>query len=266
MEVLISIGILAVGLSAVVALIPAGGSEAQRALAEDRNANVGLGALEEAVTRGILSPNRWSPAQAAPYTVLIDPIGGAAFAGLNLVTLDNLGVTALTADEVFRSQDDPVYTLENSGEDGPAEPLYFSGNAKRLSEGNYSWLATLVPASNGQDHVLAVVTFSKRAESPTNYTLTNVSGSTVKFSWTGTLGALQDTFPRGSAVLLSDETNDWNWRRIIFVTLANGTAEIMVASDLSPGLSAGDKLFAFQGAIGVAERIVRLEGVSPWSQ
>ena len=71
-------------------------------------------------------------------------------------------MTALTADEVFRSQDDPVYTLENSGEDGPAEPLYFSNDAKRLSEGNYSWFATLVPATNGQDHVLAVVTFSKR--------------------------------------------------------------------------------------------------------
>ena len=268
MEVLISIGILAVGLSAVVALIPAGGSEAQRALSEDRKASVGLAALEEAVTRGILSPDRWSPAQPSnpPYEVLIDPIGGAPFAGLNLVTLDSLGVTALTADEVFRSQDDPVYTLENSGEDGPAEPLYFSNDAKRLSEGNYSWLATVapVPASNGQDHVLTVVTFNKRAGSASSYALTFAAGNTVRFAWSGSLGALQNTFPRGGAVLLSDNSTVWDWRRIIFVTLASGSAELMVASNT--GVSAGDNLFAFEGAIGVAERIVRLEGDSPWSQ
>ena len=264
MEVLISIGILAVGLSAVVALIPAGGSEAQRAIREDRKANIGLAAIEDAITRGVLSPNLWAPAQAAPYEVLVDPIGGAAFAGLNLVTVDNLGANLLTADEVFRSQDDPSYTLEFSGEDGPAEPLYYSGNVKRLSDGNYSWLATLVPAGNNQNYLLSVVTFSKRAVSPPPNPLTSVSGSTVQFAWTGSLGSLQDAFPRGSVVLLSDGSNIWEWRRVIFVTLAGGNAELMLASDA--GVSAGDDLFVFPGAVGIAERVVRLEEASPWSQ
>lgn len=282
MEVLISIGILAVGLSAVVALIPAGGSEAQRALREDRKANVGLAALEDAVTRGILSPTLWAPAQTPPYKVLFDPIGGAAFAGLNLVTLDNVGANVLTADEVFRSQDDPSYTLDNSGEDGPPEPLYYSDNLKRLSDGNYSWLATLVPAGNGQNYRLSVVTFHNRG-SRSDYQLTDIPTTTsAKFAWTGSVGSFRETFPRGSIVLLHDDkstpldfTDDtWEWRRIIFATLAAnaGTAELLLARpvtaqvDLVGSPPRITTLYAFEGAVGVVERTARLEGVSPWTQ
>ena len=84
MEVLISIGILAVGLTAVITIIPAAGSQAQKALTESTKANAGLAAMGDAITRGILtlSPN------AIPCVV--DPIGNNAFAGLGLATLDGL--------------------------------------------------------------------------------------------------------------------------------------------------------------------------------
>ena len=260
MEVLISIGILAVGLSAVVALIPAGGSEAQRAMREDRKANVGLAALEDAITRGILSPPATPPFIVDPT----EPAGSPGLPGLPAASFGGLGTGSFASDEVFRSQDDPSYTLESSGEDEPPEPLYYSGNVKRLSDGNYSWLATLVPAGNNQNYLLSVVTFSKRAVSPPPNPLTSVSGSTVQFAWAGSLGSLQDAFPRGSVVLLSDGSNIWEWRRVIFVTLAGGNAELMLASDA--GVSAGDDLFVFPGAVGIAERVVRLEEASPWSQ
>ncbi len=144
MEVLISIGILSSWRTAVVSLIPAGGSEAKKAIIEDRKAHVALAALDDAITRGILNPGRWSTIPAVPYTCVFEPLGGVTL-GLTAVDVLGLSASSLPATEVFRGQDDVFYTLQNSGDDGPPQPVYFSGNTKRLSEGNYSWLATLVP-------------------------------------------------------------------------------------------------------------------------
>lgn len=52
MEVLISIGILAIGLTSVVALVPAGRSQAARGIVLDRAATVGANALADAITAG----------------------------------------------------------------------------------------------------------------------------------------------------------------------------------------------------------------------
>jgi type II secretory pathway pseudopilin PulG len=52
MEVLISIGILAVGLTSVVALVPAGKSQAARSVTLDRSASMATNALADAITAG----------------------------------------------------------------------------------------------------------------------------------------------------------------------------------------------------------------------
>ena len=289
MEVLISIGILAVGLTAVITIIPAAGSQAQKALTESNKANVGLAAIDDAITRGILSPPG-----APPFVV--DPAGNAPFAGLTLESLSGLN-PGIAADEVFRSQDDVVYTLENSGQDEPPQPLFYTGNAKRLSEGVYSWLATLVP-QGGENYLLSVVSFHRReATAPVAYLVgedANGNGSldmgedldqdgeldldltgtnTVMFSWTGSSGLFRETFPRGSVVLLHDDGGgnpsnaSWEWRRVIFPALndANNSAQLMFDSDVSTTVTTR-YIYAFKGAVGVAERLVRLEGTSPWTQ
>jgi type II secretory pathway pseudopilin PulG len=295
MEVLISIGILAVGLTAVITIIPAAGSQAQKALTESNKANVGLAAIDDAITRGILSPPG-----APPFVV--DPVGNAPFAGLALESLGGLN-PGIAADEVFRSQDDVVFTLENSGQEEPPQPLFYTGNAKRLSEGVYSWLATLVP-QGGENYLLSVVSFHRReATAPVAYLVgedANGNGSldtgedlnqnmsldldltgtnTVMFSWTGSSGAFRETFPRGSIVLLhdiddngtpanpADDIQSWEWRRVIFPALndANNSAQLMFDSDVSATIGTR-YIYAFKGAVGVAERLVRLEGTSPWTQ
>ena len=296
MEVLISIGILAVGLTAVITIIPAAGSQAQKALTESNKANVGLAAIDDAITRGILSPPG-----APPFVV--DPIGNAPFAGLALESLSGLS-PGTAADEVFRSQDDVVYTLENSGQEEPPQPLFYTGNAKRLSEGVYSWLATLVP-QGGENYLLSVVSFHRReATAPVAYLvgedangndsldtgedldqdglldLDLTSTNTVMFSWTGSSGLFRETFPRGSVVLLHDVDDNgtpgipaddihhsWEWRRVIFPALndANNSAQLMFDSDVSTTVTTR-YIYAFKGAVGVAERLVRLEGTSPWTQ
>ena len=230
MEVLISIGILAVGLTAVITIIPAAGSQAQKALTETNKANVGLAALNDAITRGILALSASPP-------FVVDPIGTALGSALPstvlpLETLDGLN-QGIAADDVFRSQDDVSYTLENSDQDDPPQPLFYEENAsklKRLSEGVYSWFATLVP-QGGENYLLSVVSFHRRdATAPTSLTLTSALGNSVTFSWDeATDGSFRETFPRGSVVLLHDvddngtpgEPGDdihhsWEWRRVIF--------------------------------------------------
>ena len=260
MEVLISIGILAVGLTAVITIIPAAGSQAQKALTETNKANVGLAALNDAITRGILTPPG-----APPFVV--DPIGNVAFAGLSLQTIGSLS-QKIPADEVFRSQDDVTYTLESSGQDDPAQSMFYQpGDAKRMSEGVYSWLATLVP-QGGENHLLSVVSFHRRdATAAVSQQVTAVSGNESN-------GSFRETFPRGSVVLLHDTSGPtWEWRRIIFPAFnenndsdaSDNVGQLMFDADVSVS-SGTTTVYAFSGAVGVAERLVRLEGTSPWSQ
>jgi type II secretory pathway pseudopilin PulG len=321
MEVLISIGILAVGLTAVITIIPAAGSQAQKALTETNKANVGLAALNDAITRGILTPSSLSPPGGPPFVV--DPknpyldadqdgendkdqSGNLLYfwpsAGLPLQML--AGLSGIAADDVFRSQDDVSYTLENSDQDEPPQPLFYTGNAKRLSEGVYSWLATLV-RQGGENYLLSVVSFHRRDTIPpvaylvgedangngnlnmgedlnqnSSLDLDLTGTNTVMFAWTGSSGAFRETFPRGSIVLLHDVDDNgtaanlgddthhsWEWRRVIFPALndANNSARLMFDSDVSTTVTTR-YIYAFKGAVGVAERLVRLEGTSPWTQ
>jgi len=264
MEVLISIGILSVGLTAVITIIPAAGSQSQKALTESTKANVGLAALDDAITRGILEPPATPP-------FVIDPIGNALGCALPstvlpLETLDGLS-SGIAADEVFRSQDDVGYTLDNSGQEDPPEPLFYTGNTKRISEGVYSWLATLVP-QQGENYLLSVVSFHRRDQTPpTSQNVTNVSGNAITCSWTGTNSSFRKTFPRGGVVLLHDTAGPtWEWRRILFPSFGDGsTCQLMFDADVTVN-AATTTVYAFNGAVGVAERLVRLEGTSPWTQ
>ena len=211
------------------------------------------------------------------------PIGDTDFAGLTLQTLGGLN-QGIAADEVFRSQDDVVYTTEDSGQDGPAEPVFYTDNdVKRASEGVYSWLATLVPeggAADGENFLLSVVSFHRRdtTNAPVKKDLDTASGNAVTFSWDEESdGSFRKTFPRGSIVLLHDTADDdtWEWRRIVFPSHydddpgdgndINNTVQLMFDADVT--VAAGTTaVYAFKGAVGVAERLVRLEGTSPWSQ
>ncbi len=308
MEVLISIGILAVGLTAVITIIPAAGSQAQKALTESTKANAGLAAMDDAITRGILT----LPATAIPCVV--DPLGNAAFARLGLETLD--GLTGVAADEVFRSQDDLLYSLQNSGQDDPPQPVFYFVDEnndgqlnestepveKRMSEGIYSWLATLVPAG-GENYQMSVVSFHRREVStPVPYLVGEdadydgqldaqedlnqngqldngvVGSNAVFFKWTGSRAAFRDTFPRGTVVLVhvyrdnnpanpNDDFNSWEWRRVVFPSCdeTKQIGQLMFSADISNAAGVRN-IYAFKGAVGVAERIVRLEGTSPWTQ
>jgi type II secretory pathway pseudopilin PulG len=278
LEVLISLGILSIGLASVVALIPAGGAQARKAQIEDRRGALGAAALNDIITRGALNPSTWSIDPGAPnlYRLVIDPLGNNTFPsapGLTGVTIANVTAGSLAAGEVFRGQDDLVYDSTQS-EDNPPVPM-FIGNAKRASEGNFSWLATLLPAtsdSNPQYFRLTVVEFHRRdTASSTSWNQFNVSSvsnpSVSVLSSSLSREDFRELLPVGTAVLVTSPAPSWEWRRVVMA--APGSDDSITAAELTfdrPVAANANRVFAFKGSVGYAERVVSLERNSPWTQ
>jgi len=278
LEVLISIGILSVGLASVLALLPAGGSQARKAMIDDRRSALGQNALADCQARGLLNPTNWSFSTAPP--VMIDPLGQssgvqAVPAGMTLVAVAGLTTQAL-ADYAFRGADDLVFTNPDN-EDLPPVPA-LQGNARRLTEGNFSWLATIVPLTTGTSsfHRLSVVEFYRRSFDTTPYSSTlRLSGSFVgpsaTISGNQTLAIDKETFrtffPTGAVVLVTTGTSSFEWRRILMAAPTYTTDESALTSiDLTfdqDVTGAIGTIYGFAGAVGVAEKIVRLEEAIP---
>jgi len=290
LEVLVSLGILSIGLACVVALLPAGASEAKKAMDDDRRSAVAAAATADAITRGILNPATWTPAPASTNrsAILVDPLGANALAnaspaaGLAAVTLGNFGAGTVAADEGFRSQDDLVYDTSQS-DDEPPIPRFYATAGKRASKGTFSWLATLVPATTGalpQFFRLTIVVCNRRGEgvaavAPLAGTLLPVTGTaprtstrTATFNPGMTSETFRDFCPAGAVVLISDGATTWEWRRLLQAAPLVPTGLVTGARfsfDNDVSITA-DRVHLVQGAIGYAEHFVTLERNSPWTR
>ena len=277
LEVLISLGILSVGLAAVVALVPAGGEQAMKAIIEDRRGSLCSSAMADFVNRGLLDPRRWAPAQtpAVNYRLCFDPIGAGVFMPAGLTQITPIGfATGVMGDEVFRAQDDVAYKMPENDDD-PALPLFFAGPIKRLSEGNFSWLATLVPlAATSPFHRLTVVACHRRTASPAASTVFTIvppsAGQYVTITPSGGFSTddVKALLPAGTVVFLTDGSTTYEWRKVVMAspTATGGTVsqvEISLDRDAPTGITT---VHAVEGAVGMMEKIVDLEGISPWSQ
>lgn len=279
MEVLISLGILSIGLASVVALIPAGASQAKLSVLEDRRAALGYAALSDSICRGILTPARWSSIPGEPYAIAVDPLGRNSgvlprFPGsMSLVQLGGVAAGSPDAEAVFRASDDLVYDTTQS-EDAPAIPVYFPGTARRMSNGDFSWLVTLLPettAGSNKYFRLSVVCFYKRAIPPdvtsTLFTGTQPDASAFEFPCSLSDDEVRNLFPRGTAVLMSAAGQPPVWRHVVMAspTRSSGAVTAVELMFDRPIVGAwATSLHTFQGAIGVTEKLVTLEGSSPW--
>ena len=279
MEVLISIGILSVGLASVVALIPAGGSLAKKTIVEDRRGSMGAAAIADVFNYGMLNPAAWS-AGTPPYRVVIDPIGNGSFptaTGLTPVNVSNIPAGSAVANLVFSAADDLVYVDNPSASDptsDPPIPKLTSDSARRLTEGGYSWLATLVPsgfATPPQFYTLSVVEFFRRPPAGAGLTLSPSGsfGGTSSITLDGLnldIDEFRSVFPQGGAVLFTNGSTIHAWRRIqlaspVYTGSTVTGANIALDRDTPAGVTA---LYALEGTVGVVERGVQLEGPSPW--
>ena len=133
MEVLIAIGILAVGLTSVAALLPAGGSQARRAMISDRAANLAENALADAVTIGLTRPLSLT---GTATRVVIDPSGSLGLPGTSDAFLQSSGVlstgtggttASASALKLFsQGRDDIVFTPSES-DDGLPTNFFIDG-------------------------------------------------------------------------------------------------------------------------------------------
>ena len=117
LEVMIAIGILAIGLTSVMSLIPAGKSEASKAVVIDRAATIATNALADAVTYGLTRPD--SIVIDGPGNVIVfDPVN-TSFANAGGASLRTAGVLSSGTHQqsdnailrlVTQGRDDVVYT------------------------------------------------------------------------------------------------------------------------------------------------------------
>lgn len=229
MEVLISMGILTVGLASVAALIPAGRSQAIKAAIYDRGSTLASNAAAELITRGFLRTEELVPAPSLANTriLVFDPLFAGtwgptgAFVGLrddaatSASSLKELsvnarggattGIPSAVADILFRSEDDPIYGVPDNDPDIPPMPGWSNdgtGNGRRGFEGNYSYLATLETGEvnppywlSGRQALLTVVVFHRRDPSTSPFELAAAADGS---------GLWIDPDPTGSPVVLPD--------------------------------------------------------------
>ncbi len=159
MEVLISIFVLSVGLLGLAALIPVGSYALMETGKADRAGACGRAALREVEVRRLLDPQFWSVPNASlnGTAVALDPIGVNAGMGNSLGLVPRLTFTWITPQliqDVFYWKDDLQVHVEKDpnlrphlayyqadGSMGPAPTPY------PVSDGHYSWLLTVTPAT-----------------------------------------------------------------------------------------------------------------------
>jgi hypothetical protein len=297
MEVLISIGILAVGLSSVVALVPAGKSEAGKAVMLDRGANLAMNALDDAVTFGLTRPN--SVGRPAAGVIIFDPLSYASGSCVWSTTSSRVtasgtmkpkGIFASAADPamttgtaaatlaspILQGRDDLVYTV-GAGEDDP--PLNAFPGGIRSFQGRTSCLLSIAPLDGvfapGSIAKLTAVVFHNRnladaAEAVVSGTYnesTSPAGTILVNATALPEGrTLKDVVRPGTAVfgLTAGAIPAWYQISMASPDESAGLVYVTFVGDVEP--QANSTLQIAVDSIGLAERIVTLEGSGPYGR
>jgi Tfp pilus assembly protein PilV len=324
LEVLISMGILTVGLLSVLALVPAGKSQAVKAVIYDRSSVMAANVSADLISRGLLRPTSWvTGTAAAPIPIAVfDPLyaGSPSFAGgswppalssgtSSAITLRTDAATTGTAttvisgssangslpgylmcsqavcDVLFRSEDDPLYTLDGVGPDDPPLPRWSAGSAaspagRRAFEGLYSFLATVQTSATaapywdaGLPATLTIVTFQRRdPTSPPIVLQPNTATDTWSYS-SSTLPTgqtIKDLLRPGTMVLWMNDPANLKFVRWYRVVLAaeqqSGNVGLTCEGGDPNSTDANARVLVFPGAVAGLEIPVKLEGTSAWNR
>ncbi len=276
MEVLIAIGILSIGLTSVVAILPAGRKQAAKAILYDRASLLAANALADAVTSGLCREHSLSSSAA---NVSVDPLGAwSVTTPPTNATWRQTGVyatsgaaavssTAAVARQFMQARDDLEFT-PTANEDDP--PLYLGIDGARAFTGRFScaFLRTSLDGnalSAGDMARLAVVVFHNReavasdafvAASLTNgvVTVTPPAGKT-----------LADVLRPGAVFYNSGGSNGEKLHQITSAALSGTTTAFVTHTGTD--LGAGPTTIAILlDSVGIAERIVTIEGTDDFTR
>ena len=278
MEVLIAIGILAVGLSSVAALLPAGGSQAKKAVMADRAATLAENALADAVTVGLIRPAALS---GGGSRIVLDPIGNPGLAGLAYRTLTDAGVyggggaVSSAVTQLFAQLRDDVLFNDPATEDSLPTNLLIEGTRGYLGRTSCLWAIESLDGTaiaGGQQARLSVVLFHERDVTSAgamqlNGTVDQTGEISVSALPSGL--SLKQVFRPGT-VVLRNVPNSAQSPSLYVLRAAPAASTLSVYSIVddtrlwAPTATPVD-VTILVGSVGVAQRIVTLEGNSEYS-
>lgn len=333
LEVLFSILILAVGLLSVASLLPVGRLQAGRALVDQHKVIVGQNALNEFRIRDMANPDKWYdatgsllnqyPAGAPPVInaripVVIDPltvsrhgssvqdfpINGYLLTGvpasLPRVSISSGSATLPleVANEIFMAKDDILFDLPDDPTLPPVGGFGKDGK-KRLFEGQFSWMATIVPEYGpiaptsvipevNQHYRLSIVVFHRRSLTQAGMT---TAERAVKFNFAppeielvSTLSPPDDLkVTIGEWILLGANFNRitstgttelvpiFKWYRIVSAAQFDPTSTKRRLTVAGPDWENANNptgeavAILVDGVVAVYEKTIRIEGNNAWS-
>jgi Tfp pilus assembly protein FimT len=285
-EVLIAIGIIAIGLTSVMSLIPAGKSEAGKAVVYDRAATMAMNGLNDAVTFGLTRPDSFVVSSTTATTVVFDPSGLTS--GTSTMTFGTLKAAGVLADSgtaapavvrlFAQGRDDLVYTPPVTADDLPTNNVI---NGIRGFEGRMTSLFALTEADAGSAPLVAgdVATLSVVVFHNRDLTTPIVTG-TMSPAGNVVLTPPYQTLPTGrtlksvlrpGSVIYFVESIPGPAQRVRFAQLAMAavdtqTGDAYVTLSGRPAPSAGATISILIDSVGLAEQTVTLEGPSPYGQ
>jgi len=277
----------------VVALVPAGKSQATKASIYDRGSVLAANAAADLVTRGFLRPAGWvSPPPPGAQFVLFDPrldSGSKVTPEIpSLVVRSDAAATgtgpAMTEpallDTVLGGNDDLLYSLDGVADDMPPRASFLGNGARRASDGHYSFIATLQASGStaalwqpDSEAMLTVVVFHRRDS--TNPIVEMQLGSA---GWAPAVSLppdvrLKDLVRPGGAVLwreTSDRFGRFQWLRVLMASEVEASSSGTGQASLSISCEGEDPmsgtLYVFPGAVSFLSKPVRLEGTSEWNR
>lgn len=257
LEVLIAIGILAIGLASVAAIIPAARSQAARAVILDRAALHSANVLADAATFGILRRSRttWQSVTGNTPTVVIDAFAtGLASTTSSQVRTAGVFATStsgtaesLVARLFLDSRDDVIVTTPTNDDD---LPLNLVIDGARAFAGRTTSLLCLSDAGSGL-YRASVVVFHGRDQASTAITGT-LANSILTI--TPPSGRTASDIVRPGVVLWEQSGRRFHQMTAVAVT-ANGSSFYV---SLGSGTSIAAGTFDVQilpDSVGLAERV-----------
>ena len=305
MEVLIAIGILAVGLTSVVSLVPAGQSQVARAVILDRAAATVANGLQDAVTYGLTRPDSVTfDANGSGPVWVFDPVVQRAGVAANTVFPNAAGALLKTAG-VYAQPSIPgatpswqVLQLLGQGRDdivvsagaGPDDPPVnrVDANGIRLFNGRMTCLFSVARADNqlttspaaGDVAKLTIVAFHNRnlVEPAAGWLPVTFDGEKLLIAPADIpSGRTLKEIVRPGAVIYDPNKTEKNnanglghylrWSQVLMASVDSNDGSAYVTFASPPPTPNGTlPLRILLDSVGMAEQMVVLEGSGPYSK
>ena len=282
MEVLISIGIIAIGLTSVMSLIPAGKSEAGKALVYDRASAMAMNGLSDAITFGMTRPDAFVVAASGSTTVIFDPANlTSGTATVTSGTMKSSGVLSAASTAaasplavgklVMQGRDDVAYNPPATADDFPSNGFI---NGIRGFEGRMTSLIAITesdsgtpPLSAGDLATLSVVVFHNRDTSTPTISGTMYTSGLVTLSSLPAGRTLKSIMRPGTVLYYVDPTaSRLRFSQLSMAAVDTTTGDTYVTLTGRPIPPVNVAVNVLVDSVGLAEQTLTLEGPSPYGQ